>query len=181
MLFRSPVDRAAFPKSSVHEQSMNKKVSLFVQGIRLRRSHVPQKPCERGVISKVCVPKAILEQKRAVICSRNTVTQILYASEALWTGCHFGNWNIGTKYGHFVFHEFFNWVGKRLCGKADTYGIHGLRSCFEMFQLIFYKIFPAEKSVSFQSQWSPIAPSNNRIFISKIFHKIFNRTFQNSF
>ncbi len=128
MLFRSPVDRAAFPKSSVHEQSMNKKVSLFVHGIRLRRSHVPQKPCERGVISKVCVPKAILEQNRAVICSRNTVTQILYASEALWTGCHFGNWNIGTKYGHFVFYEFFNWVGKRLCGKADTYGIHGLYS-----------------------------------------------------
>ena len=62
---------------------MNKKEPLFVQGILLRRIHVPQKPCERGVISKVGVPKAIIEQKGAVICSWNKATHKPYASEAL--------------------------------------------------------------------------------------------------
>jgi len=43
-----------------------------------------------------------------------------------------------------------------------------------MFQLIFYDIFPAEKFVSFQSQWTSIAPSKNQFFSSKIFHTIFS-------
>ena len=73
MCLRSFVSGVSFPKSVSPEQSLNKKAPLFVQGIRLRRSHVPQKPCKWGTISKVGVPKAILEQNRAVICSRNTV------------------------------------------------------------------------------------------------------------
>ena len=93
---------------------MNKKEPLFVQGILLRRIHVPQKPCEQGAISQVGVPKAILEQKSTVICSWNTVTQKPCASEALWTGYHFGNRNPGTKYRHFVFQDFFNRAGRRL-------------------------------------------------------------------
>ena len=50
-----------------------------------------------------------------------------------------------------------------------------------MFQLIFYKIFPAENSFVFSHNGIPISPSNNRFFISKIFHNIFNRTSQNKF
>ena len=76
MLFRSPMDRVAFPKSGV--------------------------------------TRAILEQKSTDICSWNTVTQKPCASEALWTGHHFGNRNPGTKYRHFVFQDFFNRAGRRL-------------------------------------------------------------------
>ena len=75
MRLRSPVSGVPFPKSVSPEQSLNIKVPLFVHGKRLRRSHVPQKPCEQGAISQVGVPKAILEQKSTVICSRNMVTQ----------------------------------------------------------------------------------------------------------
>ena len=112
--FRNPVDRVAFPESSVLELSMNKTEPLFVQGIRLRRGYMPQKPCKQGAILKICVPKAILEQKSTVICSRKTVRQKPCASEALWRGCHFKNRNTGTKYRHFVFHEFFNRAGRHL-------------------------------------------------------------------
>ena len=52
---------------------MNKKEPLFVQVILLRRSHVPQKPCEWGAISGTGVTRADLEQKGTVICSWNTV------------------------------------------------------------------------------------------------------------
>ena len=61
----------------------NKLVPLFLHGIQWRKSHVPQEPCEWGNISKVGVPKAILEQKSTVICSWNTLTQKPCASEAL--------------------------------------------------------------------------------------------------
>ena len=75
LCLRSLVSGVPFPKSVSPKQSLNKKAPLFVHGIRLRRSHVPQKPCERGVISKVGVTKAILEQNCAVVCSRNAVAQ----------------------------------------------------------------------------------------------------------
>ena len=53
MRLRSPVSGVPFPKSVSPEQSLNIKVPLFVHGKRLRRSHVPQKPCGRGAISRV--------------------------------------------------------------------------------------------------------------------------------
>ena len=83
LCLRSLVSGVPFPKSVSPKQSLNKKAPLFVHGIRLRRSHVPQKLCERGVISKVGVTRAIHEQKSTVICSMNTVTQKTCASEAL--------------------------------------------------------------------------------------------------
>ena len=83
MCLRSLVSGVPFQKSVSPKQSLNKIEPLFVQGIRLRRSHVPQKLCERGVISKVGVTRAILEQKSTVICSWNMLTQKPCASEAL--------------------------------------------------------------------------------------------------
>ena len=89
MRLRSPVSGVPFPKSVSPEQSLNIKVPFFVHGKRLRRSHVPQKPCGRGAISRVGATRAILEQKCTVICSWNAVKQKPCASEALWTGCYF--------------------------------------------------------------------------------------------
>ena len=70
MCLRSFVSGVSFPKSVSPEQSLNKKAPLFVQGIRLRRSHVPQKPCGGGAISKT----GILEQNTGTLCSRISLT-----------------------------------------------------------------------------------------------------------
>ena len=63
MCLRNLVSGVSFPKSVSPEQTLNKKVPLFVLGIRLRRRHVSQKPCERGTISKVGAIDQTLNKK----------------------------------------------------------------------------------------------------------------------
>ena len=70
MCLRSLVSGVTFPKSVSPKQSLNKKAPIFVHGIRLRRSHVPQEPCGRGTISET----GILEQNTGILCSRISLT-----------------------------------------------------------------------------------------------------------
>ena len=81
---RSPVSGMPFPKSVSPKQTLNKKPPLFVQGIRLRRSHVPQKPCEQDAISET----GILEQNTGILCSMNSLTcQICVSAGFYWIKC----------------------------------------------------------------------------------------------
>ena len=66
MCLRSLVEGVPFQKP----EYWNKKAPIFVHGIRLHRSHVPQKPCGRGTISET----GILEQNTGILCSRISLT-----------------------------------------------------------------------------------------------------------
>ena len=75
--------------------------------------------CLRSLVSgvpfqKSVSPKQSLNKIEPLFVQGIRFTQKPCASEALWRGCHFKNWNTGTKYRHFVFQDFFNRAGRRL-------------------------------------------------------------------
>ncbi len=129
MCLRSFVSGVSFPKSVSPEQSLNKKAPLFVHGICLRRSLVPQKPCERGAISKVGAPKQSLNKIEPLFVQGIRLRRSLVPQKPCGGGVILKTGILEQNTGTLCSRISLTGRADACDGKADTHGTHSGLPC----------------------------------------------------